>query len=225
MRQNTNTNITVKNLKMDDNSMTTTDMEKAETLNTHFINVFTEEDTVNIPEFEDRPVTTKLENIIITREETLKAINEIKPSKAQGPDNIHPQIVKECQDEIVGPLTDIFNKSIQEGVLPPIWKTANVTAIFKAGNSTLPENYRPISITPICCRTIEKIIRKHIIKHLTDNNLLSIYQHGFRKGYSCVTQLLESIEDWTEAIDNGKDVDIIYLDFKAAFDKVPHQRL
>ncbi len=120
---------------------------------------------------------------------------------------------------------DIFRKSIEENKLPKIWKTANVTAIFKAGNSTLPENYRPISITPICCRTIEKIIRNKIVEHLTNNNLISIYQHGFRQGYSCVTQLLETIDDWTEAIDNGEDVDVIYLDFKAAFDKVPHQRL
>ncbi len=70
-----------------------------------------------------------------------------------------------------------------------------------------------------------KNIRNKIVEHLTDNELISVYQHGFRQGYSCVTQLLESIDDWTEAIDNGKDVDIIYLDFKAAFDKVPHQRL
>ncbi len=60
---------------------------------------------------------------------------------------------------------------------------------------------------------------------MTSNNLISIYQHGFRQGNSCVTQLLESIEDWSEAIDKGQDVDIIYLDFKAAFDKVPHKRL
>ena len=72
---------------------------------------------------------------------------------------------------------------------------------------------------------MEKIVRDEILSHMNSNNLISVYQHGFRKGYSCITQLLESIEDWSDSIDNGMDVDVIYLDFKAAFDKVPYQRL
>ncbi len=183
------------------------------------------ENTDTIPHFDERPVDTTLENIIVNEEEIIKVVKELKTTKAQGPDNIHPYVVKECKEILTKPMCDIFNKSIQDKQLPNIWKTANVTAIYKAGKATLAENYRPISITPICCRILEKIIRTKSVQHLTSNNLISIYQHGFRQGYSCVTQLLESIDDWTEAIDNGEDVDIIYLDFKAAFDKVPYQRL
>ncbi len=72
---------------------------------------------------------------------------------------------------------------------------------------------------------MEKIIRNALVDHLENNNILSPYQHGYRKGRSCITQLLECVEDWTSAIDEHNDVDIIYLDFKAAFDKVPHKRL
>ncbi len=187
--------------------------------------VFTDEDNTNIPEFTSRNVTDKCDTLRVTIEQTSKCISEIKPSKAQGPDNIHPKVIKECKEQLSAPLTQIFNKSLHESKLPDIWKTANVTSIYKASKRTLAENYRPISITPICCRLLEKIIRNKLVQHLADNKLISIFQHGFRQGYSCITQLLESIEDWTESIDNGKDVDIIYLDFKAAFDKVPHQRL
>ena len=72
---------------------------------------------------------------------------------------------------------------------------------------------------------MEKIIRDAIVKHMTENDLFSKAQHGFIKGKSCVTQLLEFLEDITQAIDNGEDVDVVYLDFCKAFDKVPHKRL
>ena len=72
---------------------------------------------------------------------------------------------------------------------------------------------------------MEKIIRDAIVSHMTTNNLFSVHQHGFMAGKSCVTQLLEFLEYLTEALDQGKDVDIIYLDFCKAFDKVPHKRL
>ena len=72
---------------------------------------------------------------------------------------------------------------------------------------------------------MEKLIRDKLVDHMTSNNLFSNTQHGFISGRSCITQLLEYIEDLTEAIDNGEDVDMIYLDFCKAFDKVPHRRL
>ena len=72
---------------------------------------------------------------------------------------------------------------------------------------------------------MEKIIRDAIVSHLITNNLFSVHQHGFMASKSCVTQLLEFLEYLTEALDQGKDVDIIYLDFCKAFDKVPHKRL
>ena len=72
---------------------------------------------------------------------------------------------------------------------------------------------------------MEKIIRNAIIDYLETNNIISENQHGFRKGRSCITQLLECLEEWTSGLDNKYGFDIIYLDFMAAFDKVPHKRL
>ena len=119
----------------------------------------------------------------------------------------------------------LFNKSLEKGVVPKEWKYAEVTAIFKKGNKTDPGNYRPVSLTCICCKIMEQFIRDKIVEHMTENNLYSKCQHGFRKNRSCVTQLIEVYDTLTELIDDGKNVDIIYLDFKKAFDSIPHERL
>ena len=71
---------------------------------------------------------------------------------------------------------------------------------------------------------MERLVRNAIVDSMTENNLFSTSQHGFKSGKSCITQLLEFMEDITECIHNGKDVDIVYLDFSKAFDKVAHRR-
>ena len=100
-----------------------------------------------------------------------------------------------------------------------------MTALFKSGDRQLPENYRPISLTSVVCKLMERIIRNEIASHMESSNLFAEEQHGFIAGRSCTTQLLEFMEEIIEALDKGDDVDVIYLDFAKAFDKVPHQRL
>ena len=75
------------------------------------------------------------------------------------------------------------------------------------------------------CKVLESIIRESIVEHITSNNLISNTQHGFLPKRSCVTQLLTSMEYWTDEIQKGNPVDVLYVDFKKAFDKVPHKRL
>ena len=97
--------------------------------------------------------------------------------------------------------------------------------MFKKGVSSDPGNYRPISLTSIVCKVFASIVREDIIKHLTSNNLLSNSQHGFLPKRSCTTQLLTTMEHWTKEIQLGHPIDVLYFDFKKAFDKVPHERL
>ena len=123
------------------------------------------------------------------------------------------------------PLTDIFNKSLQEGKIPDPWKLANITPLQKKGPKTSTKNYRPISLTSVVSKLMEKIVRDKIMSHMEENGLFTKHQHGFRKGYSCVTQLIDVCEKWTEELDNKNSIDLIYLDFQKAFDKVPHKRL
>ena len=123
------------------------------------------------------------------------------------------------------PLNTIFEKSLNESVLPQIWKQANVTAIYKKGDKSIPENYRPISLTSVPCKLMERLIRDKLVEHMSRNNFFSPFQHGFISGKSCVTQLLEFLDEITEALGQEEDVDVIYLDFSKVFDKVPHKRL
>ena len=114
---------------------------------------------------------------------------------------------------------------MQLGQLPEDWKLANVTPVFKNGQRNLPNNYRPISLTSQACKVLESIICDHIITFLSDKNIFCTQQHGFTYHKSCFTNLLETFEDWTKSNDQGLSTDIVFLDFKKAFDSVPHQRL
>ena len=87
----------------------------------------------------------------------------------------------------------------------------------------MPVNYRPISLTSVCCKVMEHIIFNSIMSHLEKNNILNSFQHGFRSGHSCTTQLLTIIEEL--AIDSHEQIDVLFLDFAKTFDTVPHQRL
>ncbi len=88
-----------------------------------------------------------------------------------------------------------------------------------------PGNYRPISLTSVICKLLESFIRDHIIQYMEENNLFNTNQHEFRKGRSCITQLLEVFDHWSNVIGNGNSIDVIYLDFKKAFDTVSHNTL
>jgi len=115
--------------------------------------------------------------------------------------------------------------SLNCGVVPADWKDAGVIPLFKKGKKSDTQNYRPVSLTSIVCKILESIIKDSILGHLTKFSLIRESQHGFTKGRSCLTNLLEFMEEVTDKLDNGKPVDIIYLDFAKAFDKVPYQRL
>ena len=101
----------------------------------------------------------------------------------------------------------------------------NVVAILKKGTKSCPGNYRPVSLTCVICKLLESFVRDVIVDQMNVYAIYSNCQHGFRKHRSCVTQLLKAMEDFTKLIEEKSDFDIIYLDFRKAFDQVPHQRL
>jgi hypothetical protein len=123
------------------------------------------------------------------------------------------------------PLIDLFKTSMEEGSIPNDWKCANVTAIFKKGIRTEPGNYRPVSLTANICKVMERMIKEDIVNFLERKQIIRNSQHGFRNKKSCLTNLLEFMEHVSQKLDKGEPVDIIYLDFQKAFDKVPHKRL
>jgi len=105
------------------------------------------------------------------------------------------------------------------------WKEANVTPIFKKGSKSDPNNYRPVSMTSVVCKIMERMIRDVMMQHLTANDLIYKGHHGFMPRKSCVTNLLESMDTITDAVNNGFLVILILLDFEKAFDTVPHEEI
>ena len=95
----------------------------------------------------------------------------------------------------------------------------------KQGSRNKSVNYRPVSFTSVICKLSETIIRYHMMDFLVKHKLINTSQHGFLKARSCLTNLLCFFEEITKWVDDGSPVDVIYLDFQKAFDKVPHQRL
>ena len=210
----------------DENGVLNSDsLRKAEILNSFFSSVFVSEDTDNIPVLHDRVFNEELKDIVVTKEIVEKKLLKLNTTKSQGRDQMHPRVLKELSSEISEILAILFNKSIAAGYLPSEWKFAIVVPLFKKGSKKKAENYRPVSLTSVICKVLESIFRDKIINHMEQNNLFVKHQHGFRSGHSCVTQLLEVTDDWFEILDRGGNIDCIYLDFRKAFDTVPHRRL
>ena len=149
----------------------------------------------------------------------------MKENKSPGVDGLSPTILKETVEQISKPLAHVFNMSLQEGIVPLEWKEANIIPLFKKGSRNKSVNYRPVSLTSVICKLLETIIRDHMIDFLVKHKLINSSQHGFLKARSRLTNLLCFFEEITKWVDEGSPVDVIYLDFQKAFDKVPHQRL
>ena len=133
------------------------------------------------------------------------------------------RLLKECSEELAPILTIIFNRTIQTGTVPDDWKRANVSAVYKKGQRYDPANYRPVSLTCLCCKMLEHIIVSSIMKHVDKHQILTDCQHGFRAKRSCETQLITLIDDLASTLDRGVQTDMVILDF--SFDRFPHKRL
>ena len=165
------------------------------------------------------------QDINITSQSVEKLLHALNPHKAAGPDDIKPRILKELSSEIDHILTTICRKSYKTGIIPDVWSKANVTPVYKKGQKYVAANYRPISLTFVCCKIMEHIITSHITKHTEEHNIPYPLQHGFRKGRSCETQLLEFVDDITTNMSQGKQTDVLVMDCSKAFDIVSHALL
>ncbi|BHF60982.1 hypothetical protein SprV_0100395200 [Sparganum proliferum] len=200
---------------------------KAEHLRRYFVSVFTRE-----TEFRSRSASNAVEAAGLVLDSTLfwtavveRELQNVKEAKSSGPENIPAKFLKELANELSKPLAHIFRSSFELRRLPSEWKTANISPICKDGARTSANNYRPVSLTCICCKIMEAIGRKATMKFLEQTHLLSDLQHGFRQNRSCLSSLLRWTEQRTRAMDEDGRVGIIYTDFKKAFDSVPHKRL
>ena len=193
VRNKQKTRATVGPLKNEEGEVIHSNKEAVELLNSYFASVFTKEDMENLPNpkrfYEGREVE-ELTSIIIKEEVVLRKLSSLKDNKPPGPDSLYPKILKEACAELCVTLGKLFQRSLTEGEVTPVWRVANITCIHKKGSKSLPSNYRPVSLTSVACKVLESIIRDHIVSHLKKYNLIVTSQHGFTKGRSCLTNLL-----------------------------------
>ena len=168
-------------------------------------------------------VVNYISKTVITEDMILQQLEFLDGSKSPGPDGIHPNLLKRFSKDFANILFYIFNKSLESGILPSDWKSANIVVpIHKKDSKLLAKNYRPISLTSIVVKILESIIKPIILNHLMCNNIIHSNQHGFLPMRSCITNLLEALDEWSLLLDKGSPVDILYIDFAKAFDKVQH---
>ena len=210
-----------------DGHLLTNDEEMAREFNNYFNNVFTVEDIDNIPD----PVIVHagentLTDIDCAEPEVEAKLKELKPDKAAGSDGFLPKVLKAVAGGVVPHLCQIFNRSLTTAEVPQDLRSADVCPILKKGLLTDMGNYRPISLTSVPGKVLESIIKDRVVNILETNNLINTSQHGFRQGRSCVTNLLDFYVFYVFCeCDRPRAVDVVFLDFSKAFDKVPHKRL
>jgi ribonuclease P/MRP protein subunit RPP40 len=205
----------------------TDDIEKATVLNDYFVEVGTIDNGIlpKLVRIENCTEPSTLSTVYFDSDLVKKCISKIKTKSAAGPDGFASVIFKQLLNVISDPLAMMFRLIMQFGEVPDSWKEAIVTPVFKKGSSSKTENYRPISITSICCKLFEAGIKLSLMQFLNENNLLSASQHGFLSKHSTCSNLLETLNDWTEGLDNKYDTLVAYVDFAKAFDKVSIPKL
>ncbi|CAM4574228.1 unnamed protein product [Lepidochelys olivacea] len=198
-------------------NLVTEDVEKANVLNAFFASVFLNKVSSQ---------TALLGNTAwgvggqpsVEKEVVRDYLEKLEVHKSMGPDALHPRVLKEL-------VAIIFENSWQLGEVPDDWKKANVVPIFKKGKKEDPGNYRPVSLTSVPGKIMEQVLKESILKHLHERKVIRNSQHGFTKGRSCLTNLIAFYDEITGSVDEGKAVDVLFLDFSKAFDTVSHSIL
>ena len=165
---------------------------------------------------------TIMEELEVDRKQIIKSIEELKNSAAPGPDGIPVVLLKNCKEELVAPLLILWTKSLRTGRIHEKLKIGLVILIFKDEGRYLAKNYRPVSLTSHIIKVMERVIVRRLVEYIEEHHLYNANQHGFRKGRSCLSQLLEQYAEILDSLCRGHAVDVVYLDFAKAFDKVDH---
>ena len=170
----------INNIRSPDGTLTNDNYEISCILNRQFNSVFVDDSSDALPALDNR-TDARLSSIDFTISDVLKILCHLDPNKSQGTDLVHPYVLFKCAASLAYPIYLILRASFVTGSIPPQWTEANVTPIFKKGSRLEPVNYRPVSLTSMVCRIMEKIVKNSIMHHLSINNLLSNKQHGFVK--------------------------------------------
>ena len=201
---------------------------KAEILQAQYVSVFSDPEKAEVEESlrSIKPIEdAELKDIEFSVADIVEAISELDPYSATPDGDIPARILCSCKNSLAAPLWLLWKSSFDSGRIPLDLKMQYITPLFKKGNKTEAVNYRPVSITSHLIKIFERVMRKHLVRHLEENQALPDSQHGFRKSRSCLTQLIEHVDTVLRSLNEGNEVDVIYLDYSKAFDKVDHRLL
>lgn len=207
----------------DEAGLTRTAQETANALAKFYSQVFTPKEILPLPIIPSASET--LDDILINPTIVTQHLLRLNIRKSPGADGITPLTLKVCCYQLSQPLSHLFNQSIKEGKIPEEWKSGVISPIYKGGCRSDVANYRPVTLLSAVSKVMERILTEQILNHLETHHLLSVAQHGFRRYRSCLSNLLTTLNDWTQALDEGSCVHACYLDISKAFDRVNHDLL
>ena len=195
----------------------------ADILSSQYSSVFSDPKDHSIYTDQETNVESSVSDITFTDQDVIDSIDELSNNSSSGPDGVAAILLKKCKKQLSKPLSILWRNCLDLGVTPDDLKAAHIIHIFKSGHQGLASNYRPIALTSHLIKIFEKIVRNAMVKYMDENNLFNDSQHGFRQGRSCLSQLLTQFERILSRLEAKQNVDVIYLDFSKAFDKVDHQ--
>ena len=210
-------------IETENNALCTEDTEKVEIFSRQYCKMFTESDNKS-PKFEKKSEKV-LQNTKFEAYEICRVLEKLPNKLSTTPDNLPAYFLKRVAVPLAVPLSQIFKESYETGQLPTLWKEAIIVPVFKKGEKSKAENYRPVALTSVICKTMETMIKNHMMSYLFRNKLIAAEQHGFVPGKSTTTQLLECTTEWSVSKEQGHQTDVIYTDYSKAYDKVVQDKL
>jgi len=218
----------------DNDTLLTADIDKANEFNRYFSSVcviddgkgpvYDDKHPVDLAEGDADDDCVLLTSVTVNESDILRAINRMKNSLSCT-DNLPPVLFKKLKNVLAFPLSLVFNQLLSVSAVPNDWKNAVIVPVLKKGFAGSVSNYRPISLTSVVSKLMERVITVKITDFLLQNNLLSDNQHGFLRHRSTCTNLLQCMNDWSLNIELGCQTVVVYVDFAKAFDTVCHSKL
>ena len=179
----------------------------------------------NFMDYLNQPRDNVFNFATVTESVVNKIIDNLQPKSSCGWDGISPKLIKACKQIISKPLTNLINHSLTSGIFPNRLKIARVIPIFKKGEKTEFNNYRPISLLPSISKIYERIIHEQLMNYFVQSNLLFPSQYGFRPKHSTDLAAAEIIDRLTKTLDEGGKSLAIFIDMSKAFDTLDHNIL
>lgn len=202
------------------------DADKADCFNDYFVSMSSLDDSnATVPDARRVCDHGTINDLDVSLQDVIDQLDILDTSKSYGPDLISPVFLKEGRQILAPVLLRLFRISLSQSRFPRAWKQANVIPLHKKDHKDLVSNYRPISLLSVVGKICERIVFKYIYNHFKENFLLSIFQSGFQPGKSTVTQLVEVYHLFCKAVDQGKEIRVVFLDISKAFDRVWHKGL